>query len=324
MGAPEADKLRKDYLERSSFFLSGYIRSFQKTLRTMEFLRTSDETASLEWNIKELGIDEEAIKMLIKQDFPPQIFYCHPDILKKNPKLSAYYSSLALIPEKGLARLKLKIGPESDDERRKDFSYFVNSAINAVVLSNIAIEQIPHLVAMQMGARLEGSWRNLIGKRAVLLKQLVLEWLLKQREQVLVDSGINGEDIIENPAKVYKISKIYTEKYLVEWDDEPDMAVKRYVNGDEILRVWIEIKAGTDPAGAQERYGAVKKSFQKAKYHEDRPRTILIMDVYTPTVITSIKRDRLIDEYYYFSRLMVEGSDDYKRFFRLIKLELGL
>jgi len=62
--------------------------------------------------------------------------------------------------------------------------------------------------------------------------------------------------------------------------------------------VAIEVKAGLDPAGAQERYGAAKKSFEKAFDENKSVQTIYLANAMTEAVRRSIARDRIVREHY--------------------------
>ena len=59
----------------------------------------------------------------------------------------------------------------------------------------------------------------------------------------------------------------------------------------------VEIKAGIDPAGALERYGAAKKSFSKAR-RENRAVDTMCLGLLTPRVKKDIQDDQLVTKEY--------------------------
>jgi len=93
----------------------------------------------------------------------------------------------------------------------------------------------------------------------------------------------------------------------VEFGTEPDTSL-RDANG--ALQVAIEVKAGLDPAGAQERYGAAKKSFEKAFDENTSVETIYVAGALTPAVLDRIKSDRTVRRHYDLSRLL--SSEEYR------------
>ena len=72
---------------------------------------------------------------------------------------------------------------------------------------------------------------------------------------------------------------------------EPDISFWRK---EELLAV-VEIKGGTDPAGALERYGAATKSFQHAVQTASRCRNFYLGAVFTPELERRIGEDRLVE-----------------------------
>jgi hypothetical protein len=67
-------------------------------------------------------------------------------------------------------------------------------------------------------------------------------------------------------------------------------------NTEGVLKSTIEVKYGLDPAGALERYGAAKKSFEQATKENRRVHNIYLASCITPEVRNRIKEDRLVNE----------------------------
>jgi hypothetical protein len=54
----------------------------------------------------------------------------------------------------------------------------------------------------------------------------------------------------------------------------------------------IEIKGGTDPAGALERLGAIKKSFDYARKENKKVETILVVSCITEEMNKRLKKEK--------------------------------
>ena len=101
-------------------------------------------------------------------------------------------------------------------------------------------------IVATMGVTLDGSFRNQIGKVAEReIKESVLRWM---KDRSLID-----------PEEDFKESAEYSlpNRGVMRFGSEPDISFLR----DGSLVATIEIKGGTDPAGALERLGAMSKSF---------------------------------------------------------------
>jgi hypothetical protein len=73
----------------------------------------------------------------------------------------------------------------------------------------------------------------------------------------------------------------------------------------------IEVKGGTDPAGALERYGAAKKTFENALHQNAEIITILVASCITKEVQDRIEQDLTISHYYNLTEVIsaAETSD---------------
>jgi hypothetical protein len=76
----------------------------------------------------------------------------------------------------------------------------------------------------------------------------------------------------------------------------------------------MTLKGGADPAGALERYGAAKKSFEESRRLTPKVSTILIASCITLEVQARIEHDPIITSYYNLTAPLNEESDIYKEF----------
>ena len=94
--------------------------------------------------------------------------------------------------------------------------------------------------------------------------------------------------------------------YTVRFGSEPDVAVR---TPEGRLVGTIEVKYGSDPAGALERYGAAKKSFEEAVRENARVQNVYLANAITGEVRRRINADRLVSDIFEFGRLATEGSE---------------
>jgi XcyI restriction endonuclease len=66
----------------------------------------------------------------------------------------------------------------------------------------------------------------------------------------------------------------------------------------------IEVKGGADPAGALERYGAAKKSFEESRRNNAQVKTILVASCITSEVQTRIQQDPTISLYFNLTEIL--------------------
>jgi len=69
------------------------------------------------------------------------------------------------------------------------------------------------------------------------------------------------------------------------------------------------VKGGTDPAGALERYGAAKKSFEEALRHNPNVITIFLASCITSEVEDRVKKDKTIKHYYNLTSILTREKE---------------
>ncbi|NJL64415.1 MAG: XcyI family restriction endonuclease [Methylacidiphilales bacterium] len=84
-------------------------------------------------------------------------------------------------------------------------------------------------------------------------------------------------------------------------------------NGGKTTGV-IEVKGGTDTAGALERYGAAIKSFEEARRRNSKVKTILIASCITTEVNNRIHNDKFVSCYFNLTEILSENSEQYEQF----------
>ena len=95
------------------------------------------------------------------------------------------------------------------------------------------------------------------------------------------------------------------------FSSEPDVSL---LNNQGTTVGVIEVKGGADPAGALERYGAAKKSFEESLRSNSSVKTILVASCITTEVITRIQNDLTISTYFNLTEILSEDSTRYDQF----------
>jgi len=318
----EAERLQ--YQLRASFFLR----------KLKEFIQLKNGfskalLSNLKWdNSERIGISKSAWEIIRNKEIKPHLIFCHPKIILSKPELIAYYRLLAVFPQKGVQRLAL--GIQALEEKRAN-KITEEDSLKLTVLFNQQIcslvEQNPHLTledflslsAMNFGAQVNGSWRNEIGKEGSRkVKELLLSFF--SQKKLVKEIGLsNGKKLQPKDFSGIAIEEIKTIKlkngYQLIFASEPDISI---VNPDGILEGAVEIKAGLDPAGALERYGAAKKSFDKALAQNKSATTIYLASCITDEVKKRIKSDRLVRKEFDLTKILTD-SKARQNFFDYIK-----
>ena len=203
----------------------------------------------------DLMISPEAWKYVESSGIDPKQVFTHPDLLYRHPETSEYYRGIALLSRKRVAAIATSVDTWEDPERKsqvnedkcKEVARLYNTVISSIIegATDWTLDNGYRNIIANMGIGLDGSIRNLIGQDAEnIVKDRIRDWL--DSRGLITERDERGAE--------FKLPKDYRMYY----GSEPDIEFKQ--NGNVIST--IEIKGGTDPAGALERLGAVQKSFE--------------------------------------------------------------
>lgn len=221
---------------------------------------------------EELGIHRDALDRVRAAGIRRRLVFAHPRLLQDLPNASLYYRGIALLPRKRVQSIAGGVdgwerspptGRVTADKALK-VARLYNTVISAVVLDRIdwADDDAVRNVLANVGITADGGMRNVVGQQAeTAIKERMLEFV---KEAGLVV----GED-----AAGVSLQEGVTMRF----GSEPDIGFER--NGS--WAVVIEIKGGRDPAGALERLGAIKKTFDETP---NDCRNYLVAGVVTPTM----------------------------------------
>ncbi len=230
--------------------------------RTDLELRTllSEFTETLDFlPLDDLMISERAWDHVRESDLDPKSIFAHPALLRKYPKLSAYYRGIALLPQKRVAEIAMPVSTWEDgsrkapvtDQQSKEVARLYNAVVSSIIegATNWTLENGYRNIIANMGIGLDGTFRNIIGQDAEnLIRTRIANWL--DKNQLIIKAN--------KDRTVFKLPKDYSMHY----GSEPDILFRQVQHDIEQIVATIEIKGGKDPAGALERLGAMQKSFE--------------------------------------------------------------
>jgi len=251
----------------------------------------------LNWQpLSDHGIDEDAWRRVVETlQLPPKFVFCHWKVLSANPATSLYYRGLSGLSrklaanyagrsidaaEKGTCR---QLGEDAARQVARVYNKFICSVIRSC--ERWTMEDGHRTIIATLGITLDGSMRNRIGTIAEeRIRRLVLAWLLDRN--LIVSPDLPDTEVTPLPREFLLAAE--TE---MRFASEPDIS---FIRRGELLAV-VEIKGGTDPAGALERYGAATKSFQHAISQSARCRNFYLTAALTPELNRRIRSDRLVE-----------------------------
>ncbi|MXZ62725.1 MAG: XcyI family restriction endonuclease [Chloroflexi bacterium] len=274
-----ADRRTEDAIERSAF-IAGRVASAAETdaalIARIEELQGLTDFADR----GSLAIEETAWQQVLEAGIEPSLVFAHPEVLKAAPQASLHYRGLALLSLKRVSEIATGVerwedptaAPQLSDERVLKVCRLYNVVISSLIFNTTdwAMDDAYRNVIATIGISADGSVRNLIGQLGEnAVKNKMFRWvtehgLLAGEEEPPDESEPGGSWILKDGIRMIFAS-------------EPDISFER----DGVRVTLIEIKAGKDPAGALERLGAVKKTFDEAPPRCDN---YLVVGVVTPTM----------------------------------------
>jgi len=272
------------------------------------------------------GISEDAFTYISKhEDLKLIQVFCHPKLLREYPVLLAYYRNIAALSQKSVSYLiGVNVAKYETDQDNKtslndtQISLLVrlfNEHMSLIIDSSIQSfteQELQGLLLTSTGAQIDGAWRNAIGEEA---EKVVQRLLVKEA----VKLGLLSAFIPRNGTNMEPFTPEYFETQLgnigsyrgimlnnqtsILFSSEPDISL---IGRNGTTSGVIEVKGGTDHAGALERYGAAKKSFEDTLRSAPQAKTILVASCITPEALQRIKEDGTIFKYFNLTQIMKE------------------
>lgn len=284
------------------------------------------------------GIGEDAFTYISNhEEMKPIQVFCHPRLLREYPVLLAYYRNIAALSQKSIGYL-IGIDVKKYEDKQDNtivlptqdvfaLTRLFNEHISLIIDSSIESftgEELHALLLASTGAQIDGSWRNKIGEEAEKVVQLLLIKEAVKRNLLVafihrLGTGMDPYDPERLEDQLRDIGKyrgiLLNNQTSILFSSEPDITL---MGKNGLPWGVIEVKGGTDPAGALERYGAAKKSFENTRKDAPGAKTILIASCITSEARERISNDRqTIDEFFNLTEVIKE-KERYHEFVNLV------
>ena len=252
----------------------------------------------LRYNKQELCIALEAWQHVAAAGTMPHLVFAHPSIVKAIPNSSLYYRGLALLSLKRVQEIAGDVATwerspataRVSDSKALKACRLYNAVISSIIADNTqwTLEDGYRNVLATVGITEDGAIRNIIGQEAErAIKERLLEWV-----------GDNG--ILLGAKETVGRQWNLIGNATMTFGSEPDIAFKKAGT----LAVLIEIKGGKDRAGALERLGAVKKTFDEAPVG---CKNFLVVGVVTSTMQERLREMRM-EQHFDIDSLLYDDS----------------
>lgn len=266
----------------------------------------------LKWDLAELRIDTEAWAYVIDQGYDAKLVFCHPQVLLEFPVTSLYYrglSGLSIKATKGYVGAVESLeagnpGARLTEQKALLMAQTYNTFISSVIKGSEhwKLSSGHRMIVANMGITLDGSMRNRIGTLAEgKIRTLILEWL-DDNGLILQPENLKGVLAAGKTPAACELQGNITMRF----GSEPDISFLKQEN----YLATVEIKGGTDAAGALERYGAATKSFQHAISVSPKCMNFYLGAVFTDELVKRMDGDRLVHKR--FSVVTLLESPEYR------------
>jgi hypothetical protein len=257
--------------------------------------------------LKRLLIDQKAWDYIEGLSTDPKLVFCHPKVLQAAPTTSLYYRGMVGLSVKaakdyfgGVESIETGV-VKSDigDDKALQMARTYNLFLSSIILNSTkwTLENGHRTILATMGISVDGSMRNRVGAVGEdRVRRMIAEWLVSNR--LVIAPSLSADDLPEQLPKVSELNRGITMRF----SSEPDIAFEQR----GAVRATVEIKGGIDPAGALERYGAAKKSFEHAVARSPQCRNFYIGGVLTKELQRRIAADRLVEKTYSLIDLLKE------------------
>ena len=235
---------------------------------------------------RELCIARDAWRHVAEAGIKRRLVFAHPAILKAIPDASVHYRGIALLSLKRVQEVAGAVttwerSPKTarvTDEKALRVCRLYNAVISSIIVDNTdwTLRDGYRNILATLGITEDGAIRNIIGQEAEeAVKERLIDWT---RAQGLLDSA----DAAGPSGREWQL----VGGVRMRFGSEPDIAFEK----DGVLAVVIEVKGGKDPAGALERLGAIKKTFDEAPVG---CKNFLIAGVVTATMRERLREMRI-------------------------------
>ena len=209
--------------------------------------------------------------------------FAHPDVIKATPDASLHYRGIALLSRKRVQEIAGSVdawerSPATarvSDAKALKVCCLYNAVISSLIVDHTqwTMDDGYRNILATMGITEDGAIRNIIGQEAELaVKKRLVDWV-RSRGLLLASDGADDHWQLIGGIRML-------------FGSEPDIGFER----DGKWAVIVEVKGGKDPAGALERLGAIKKTFDEAPVG---CKSFLVVGVVTATMRERLREMRM-------------------------------
>ncbi len=251
-----------------------------------QLIEDFDSPLDFSGRLEDLAIAQEAWDYIAQSQIAPKLVFAHPDLLRAHPQTSLHYRGIATLSLKRVQSMAGQVNRWEDGAFRKpptaerclNVARTYNAVVSVIITGadDWTLENGYRNILATIGITEDGALRNIVGQEGeTAVKERLTDWLAANKEiAAQVEGTITLLGTADNLRMVYS--------------SEPDIRFE-VLNDDGGWQIMstVEIKSGTDPAGALERLGAIQKSFAETPA---RARNFAVLGV-----VTSEMRRRLDD-----------------------------
>ena len=249
-----------------------YIRNFLDEARTSvlaDSLRAAVKEIAPQTLADEMNTHAPAAARQVLQGthVRDDLVFATPSVLRRDPRTLGYYRLLLGVSQKRFYTTASGLGPFKSMEERgiirpaldPDIPALcdaLNAAMGDLVVTlkgGMTATDVDQLPIMTLGAQADGSWRTRIGRKAT-------EDVFDALKSVIKGQGVTYTD----DERSLSLTNSSGRPVAIALASDPDVVIKEMVNTQEVFKVAIEIKGGTDHSNAHNRAGEAEKSHRKA------------------------------------------------------------
>ncbi len=247
-------------------------------IEARRLIEAFDGELDFENRLEELAIAQEAWEYVIDAGIDPKLVFAHQNMLQAHPETSLHYRGIATLSLKRVHAMATQVKSWEDGTYRQaptpqrcERVARVYNAVTSVIITGAdgwTLENGYRNVLATIGIMEDGALRNIIGQEGeAAVKERLTDWLAANEE---IATQVDGLITVLGPER--NLRMVY--------GSEPDICFERLnPDGEWQIESTVEIKSGTDPAGALERLGAIQKSFAETPA---RSRNFAVLGVVTP------------------------------------------
>ena len=211
--------------------------------------------------LEDLAIAPEAWAHVTQAGIAPKLVFAHPDLLQAHPPTSLHYRGIATLSLKRVQSMAGSVNSWEDgtflrqpgSAKCLSVARIYNAVISVIITGTDGwtLENGYRNILVTMGISEDGALRNIVGQEGeAAVKEKIAQWLAAYEA---IHTKVHGSTTLIGASEDLRMVN----------GSEPDIKFESRTEEGWLTIATVEIKSGTDPAGALERLGAIQKSFEE-------------------------------------------------------------